>query len=97
LVSVAAILAAFLCTAQTGGDRLDLAGEWPVFRGNVDWSVNRREPNGNQFAALAQINATNKRYVDGGRSSVIDHAVVILDRPPHHFTTINIQVQSYRI
>ena len=55
----AVLLTVLLCTAQTGGDRLDLSGEWPVFRGNVDWTVNRGEPNGNQFAAVAQINATN--------------------------------------
>jgi len=87
LMSVAAILAAFLCSAQTGGDRLDLAGEWPVFRGNVDWSVNRGQPNGNQLAALAQINATNVHklrpaweYHTGdasGRSTMYANPVVI--------------------
>src|SRR5215472_2020712 len=87
LVSVGAILAAFLSTAQTGGDRQDLAGEWPVFHGNVDWNVNRGEPNGNQFAALAQINAINVHklrpaweYHTGdasGRSTMYANPVVI--------------------
>ncbi len=54
-----AIIGALLCTAQSGEERLDLAGEWPVFRGSVDWTVNRGQPGGTQFAALAEINATN--------------------------------------
>ncbi len=54
-----AIVAAFLCAAQTGEERLDLGGEWPVFRGSVDWTVNRGQPGGTQFAAVAEINATN--------------------------------------
>jgi quinoprotein glucose dehydrogenase len=54
-----ALLSALLCTAQSGQERLDLAGEWPVFRGNVDWTVDRGNPGGTQFAALAQINAIN--------------------------------------
>src|ERR1700738_2104336 len=53
------VLAAVLCTAQSSQERQDLAGEWPVFRGNVDWTVNRGEPDGTQYAAMAQINATN--------------------------------------
>lgn len=54
-----AALAGWLSTAQSGEERLDLAGEWPAFRGSVDWTVNRGEPDGTQFAAMAQINATN--------------------------------------
>lgn len=54
-----AVLSTLLCIAQSGKERLDLAGEWPVFRGNVDWTVDRGEPGGIQFAAMAQINATN--------------------------------------
>jgi quinoprotein glucose dehydrogenase len=87
LVAVAAIVTALLCTAQTNGDRLDLSGEWPVFRGNVDWSVNRGQPNGNQFAALAQINATNVQKLRpaweyhtedaSGRSTMYANPVVI--------------------
>jgi hypothetical protein len=52
-----AVLAALLCTLQSSQEREDLAGEWPVFRGNVDWTVNRGEPDGTQYAAMAQINA----------------------------------------
>ena len=59
LVLGGAVLSALLCTAQSGQERLDLAGEWPLFRGNVDWTVNRGDPSGTQFAALAQINAIN--------------------------------------
>lgn len=59
LVLGGAVLGALLCTAQSGQERLDLAGEWPVFRGNVDWTVDRGNPGGTQFAALAQIDAIN--------------------------------------
>jgi quinoprotein glucose dehydrogenase len=54
-----AVLVALLCTAQSRQERQDLAGEWPVFRGNVDWTVNRGEPDSTQYAAMAQINAIN--------------------------------------
>ena len=54
-----AVLVALLCTAQSRQERQYLAGEWPAFRGNVDWTVNRGEPDGTQYAAMAQINATN--------------------------------------
>jgi len=59
MVPGVALLTVWLCTAQTGSLRADLSGEWPVFRGNVDWTVNRGDPKGTQFAAVAQINATN--------------------------------------
>jgi quinoprotein glucose dehydrogenase len=58
-VSAVAIVAGFLCTAQSGEQRADLSGEWPAFHGNVDWTVNRRDPSGTQFAPIAQINAAN--------------------------------------
>jgi glucose dehydrogenase len=56
------ILHTFLGTAQSakgGKERLDLVGEWPIFRGSVDWTVDRGQPDGVQFAPLAQINASN--------------------------------------
>lgn len=62
------LLIGWLCTAQTGDRRRDVAdarlpsfvsGEWPVYRGSMDWPVNRGDPNGNQYAAMAEINATN--------------------------------------
>ncbi len=62
-VSGIAFLTVILCGAQIGGERADLAGEWPVFRGNVDWSVNRGEPSGIQFAPVAEINARNVHKV----------------------------------
>src|SRR5260370_28737165 len=84
---VIAFLTAILCGAQIGEERLDLSGEWPVFRGNVDWNVNRRDPNGSQFAPIAQINATNVQklrpaweYHTGdasGRSSMYANPIVI--------------------
>ena len=43
----ASLLIVLLSTAQTGQP------------GNVDWPVYRGDPKGNQYAALAQINATN--------------------------------------
>ncbi len=82
-----AFLTVLLCAAQTSDDRLDLSGEWPAFRGSVDWTVNRGAPNGSQFAALAQINATNVQklrpaweYHTGdasGRSSMYANPIVI--------------------
>ena len=82
-----ACLAVFLCAGQTSDDRADLSGEWPVFRGNVDWAVNRGEPDGNQFAALAQINATNVHKLQpawtyhtgdaSGRSTMYANPIVI--------------------
>jgi quinoprotein glucose dehydrogenase len=86
-VPVIAFLTVILCRAQIGEQRLDLTGEWPVFRGNVDWTVNRRDPNGSQFAPIAQINATNVQklrpaweYHTGdasGRSSMYANPIVI--------------------
>jgi quinoprotein glucose dehydrogenase len=84
---VIAFLTAILCSAQIGQERLDLSGEWPVYRGNIDWTVNRRDPNGSQFAPIAQINATNVQklrpaweYHTGdasGRSSMYANPIVI--------------------
>jgi quinoprotein glucose dehydrogenase len=86
-VPVIAFLTVILCSAQIDEQRLDLSGEWPVFRGNVDWTVNRRDPNGSQFAPIAQINATNVHklrpaweYHTGdasGRSSMYANPIVI--------------------
>ena len=50
-------VAGLICSAQTEVRRK--APPEPPKLGNVDWSVNRGDPKGNQFAALAQINATN--------------------------------------
>jgi quinoprotein glucose dehydrogenase len=84
---VIAFMTVILCSAQIGEERLDLSGEWPVFRGNVDWNVNRRDPNGSQFAPIAQINAINVQklrpaweYHTGdasGRSSMYANPIVI--------------------
>src|SRR5690349_4734586 len=49
-----------LSTAQTGaGQRAFSSGEWPAYNGSADWPVYRGDVKGNQFAALAQINASN--------------------------------------
>ena len=82
-----AFLTVLLCAAQTGDVRPDLSGEWPVFRGSVDWMVNRGDPSGTQFAALAQINAINVHqlrpaweYHTGdasGRSTMYSNPIVI--------------------
>src|SRR6202158_3368968 len=48
----ASFVIALVCTAQTQD-----AGQ--VKPGSVDWPVYRGDPKGNQYAALAQINATN--------------------------------------
>jgi quinoprotein glucose dehydrogenase len=55
----ALILMVMLCPAQTREMRYDLAEFEREKSHNADWAVNRGEPQGNQFAALAQINATN--------------------------------------
>jgi len=42
-------------------ERLDLAGEWPLFRGNVDWTVNREtqvEPSSLRWRRLMQSMCT---------------------------------------
>jgi quinoprotein glucose dehydrogenase len=49
IVSVPLLLVVLLCVAQTGDEP----------RASVDWPVNRGDPKGNQYAPLAQINATN--------------------------------------
>jgi quinoprotein glucose dehydrogenase len=54
-----ATFSVLVCTAQKGQERQDLAGEWPVSHANVDWTVDRGNPGGTQFAALAQIDAIN--------------------------------------
>lgn len=87
VVAGVAGLTVLLSTAQVSQERLDLSGEWPVFRGNVDWTVNRRDPNGTQFSPVAQINATNVHklrtaweYHTGdasGRSSMYANPIVI--------------------
>ncbi len=56
----ALFLLVLLCIAQTGtGQPRFGSGEWPVFGGSVDWPVYRGDPKANQFATLAEINATN--------------------------------------
>ena len=66
----ALFLLVLLCIAQTGtGQQKFGSGEWPVFSGSVDWPVYRGDPKGNQYAALAQINATNDHSVNGLRTT----------------------------
>ena len=48
---VIAFLTAILCSAQIGQERLDLSGEWPVYRGNIDWTVNRRPATWRRYAS----------------------------------------------
>ncbi len=55
----ASLLIVLLCTAQTRDVRHDLSEAEQQKFGSVDWPVYRGDPKGNQFAALAQINATN--------------------------------------
>ena len=65
----AAFLTVLLCAAKTSSDILHEptqaeqqkfgSGEWPVYRGSMDWPIYRGDPKGNQYAAFAQINATN--------------------------------------
>src|SRR3954451_9910593 len=65
---VASLLIVLLATAQTSDilhtpsteeQRKFGSGEWPVYTGSLDWPVYRGDPKGNQYAAFAQINATN--------------------------------------
>ncbi len=55
----ASFLIVLLCTAQTREVRYDLSEVGREKLRSADWPVNRGDPKGNQFAALAQINATN--------------------------------------
>jgi len=50
IVSTPLLLAVLLCPAQTGDVRRAPSVDWPIYRG---------DPKGNQYAAMAQINATN--------------------------------------
>src|SRR5262245_32482279 len=49
VISIPSLLTIAVCIAQTGGER----------QVSVDWPVNRGDPKGNQYVAMAQINATN--------------------------------------
>jgi glucose dehydrogenase len=55
----APLLMVLLCTAQIRQVRYDLAEVQRQKAVSVDWPVYRGDPKGNQFSALAQINATN--------------------------------------
>src|ERR1700682_5799655 len=57
-LSGAVFVAVLLCSAQTVDVRRNPFIEEPKL-GNVDWAVYRGDPKGNQYAPLAQINATN--------------------------------------
>src|ERR1700704_6594254 len=55
----ASLLTVLLCTAQTREARYDLSVVEREKVASTDWPVYRGDPKGNQFVALAQINATN--------------------------------------
>jgi len=55
----ASLLIVLLCTAQTREVRYDLAVIEQEKLVSTNWPVYRGDPKGNQFVALAQINATN--------------------------------------
>jgi len=55
----ASLVIVLLCTAQTRDVRYDLSVVEREKVASMDWPVYRGDPKGNQFVALAQINATN--------------------------------------
>src|SRR5437016_6868031 len=55
----ASFLIALLCTAQTPTVQRAAPAAAQGKLGNMDWPVYRGDQKGNQFVALAQINATN--------------------------------------
>ena len=55
----ASCLIVLLCTAQNREARYDLSVVEQEKLRSADWPVYRGDPKGNQFVALAQINATN--------------------------------------
>jgi quinoprotein glucose dehydrogenase len=59
VVRGASLLIVLLCTAQTRDARPGASGAAQEKPRSVDWPVYRGDPKGNQYAALAQINATN--------------------------------------
>lgn len=58
-VLYASLVTVLLCTAQTREVRYDLSVVEREKVASSDWPVYRGDPKGNQFVALAQINATN--------------------------------------
>src|SRR5213594_1359635 len=59
LVLGAFLLIVLLCTAQTKPVQRAAPAAAQAKLGNMDWPVYRGDQKGNQFVALAQINATN--------------------------------------
>jgi quinoprotein glucose dehydrogenase len=81
-------LSILMCAAQVIQERQDLSDEWPVSHANVDWTVDRGNPGGTQFAALAEITALNVNKLqpaweyhtgDASRGSTIYANPIVID------------------
>jgi quinoprotein glucose dehydrogenase len=59
VASGTSLLVVLLCTAQTKEVRRDVPAPAHEKLGSVDWPIYRGDAKGNQYAALAQINATS--------------------------------------